>query len=331
MRYYEGNNDQGFYNKRLAAAKEIYAKYAGTSGPGGSGFGNALAPYMSSGLYGGGGNNTWKAALATNMANLFLARQHRAKMNKAFAKKNDQINTPITKEALPTASEIMKAMGIKDTDFDQFGNLKLLKNADKALINNGTQDDKTKYSNQYKQLQQYMKQMEEAKKAKAAEIKKQGLLIKQASSQAKSTTPNTTTVNASNTSSNANAVIVRPSAPAVDTALKASATNQNLISELKELNIRKEANQMVHYLQIIAKNQYEMARWLNPGATTKAKGGAGTGSSVTRTAQSKMEKPPTVPPNQGFDRKTNVSGKKDYSAIHAKNIEIARGGFFKDS
>jgi len=81
-------------------------------------------------------------------------------------------------------------------------------------------------------------------------------------------------------------------------------------------------------LHIIAKNQYELAKYFDASSGT-SKGSRSSGNTVG--AQETMQKPPTVPPNFGFDRKTNVSGKKEYNAIHAKNVEIARGGKFADS
>jgi beta-galactosidase beta subunit len=401
MRYYEGNTDQGFYNKRLAAAKEIYDKYAGGSGSGlaGAGFGNTVTPYMTSGLYGGGGVDLGKAFWGSKLGGIaqrfgfkspeqkHQERQKEIDKQRALERAKKAAEADIKKEA--TAAEIVKQFGIKDTDFDQYGNLKLVK-ADASILNNGTQDEKVKYHNQYLQLQQYVKEAEAAKKAKAkakkeataAElVKKYGIkdtdfdqygnlkLIKsdakllnngtqddkakyhnqylqlqqyakeaeaakkaKADAIKKSSKITFNTAHSSDTfkaDANHKSVIYKPTSSAVETAIRTSGNTSDMVSELKVLNIRKEATQMVHYLQIIAKNQYEMAKWLNPGA---AKAGAGSSNgSVTRTAQTNMTKPPTIPPSQGFDRKANVNGKKDYGAIHAKNIEIARGGFFKDS
>ena len=81
---------------------------------------------------------------------------------------------------------------------------------------------------------------------------------------------------------------------------------------------------MVQYLEIIARNQYEMAKIINGGGT--GRGGAG-----ARDGNPNTMKPPTLPANHGFEHKADVSGKKDFSSIHSKNVEIAKGGSFKSS
>jgi hypothetical protein len=210
-----------------------------------------------------------------------------------------------------TPQDIVKDLDIKETDFDEYGNLKGF-DLDESLINNGTEDEKTKYEKQFKQLKAYM---ESKKKATDKMQKEITAAVKKESSTLKGTTSNTISSNQKS---------------AIDTAISSSTAQTSMISELRRLDIHREANLMVKYLQSIAQSQSDLVKFMGkPMVVGSGRGGAGTGSNSMPSTPTSTNIH-TLPANIGFDRK-NVSGKKDYGAIHSKNIEIAKGGAFKTS
>ena len=101
-------------------------------------------------------------------------------------------------------------------------------------------------------------------------------------------------------------------------------------------DIHKEAQAMVQYLEMLVKSQGLLNESITKGITETGPG-ITTGGGNTRQVGSDGKSTnvnvnlPVMPP-PGDEIKEKLGGSKlDYAAVHAKNLEIARGGDFAKS
>ena len=118
---------------------------------------------------------------------------------------------------------------------------------------------------------------------------------------------------------------------AVDKALSATSADSNsIVSAIKSIDIRAEAQAMVKYLEVIAGKSAETAQYTAKTAdvvttsTAQAQQAAATDPAIAGS------KAATIPANVTATNRNN-SDKKSYRQAHQTNLEIAKGGEFRRS
>lgn len=118
---------------------------------------------------------------------------------------------------------------------------------------------------------------------------------------------------------------------AVDKALSATSADSNsIVSAIKSIDIRAEAQAMVKYLEVIAGKSVETAQYTAKTAdvvttsTAQAQQAAATDPNIAGS------KAATIPANVTATNRNN-SDKKSYRQAHQTNLEIAKGGEFRRS
>lgn len=118
---------------------------------------------------------------------------------------------------------------------------------------------------------------------------------------------------------------------AVDKALSATSADSNsIVSAIKSIDIRAEAQAMVKYLEVIAGKSTETAQYAAKTAdvvttsTAQAQQAAATDPAIAGS------KAATIPANVTATNRNN-SDKKSYRQAHQTNLEIAKGGEFRRS
>lgn len=118
---------------------------------------------------------------------------------------------------------------------------------------------------------------------------------------------------------------------AVDKALSATSADSNsIVSAIKSIDIRAEAQAMVKYLEVIAGKSTETAQYTAKTAdvvttsTAQAQQAAATDPAIAGS------KAATIPANVTATNRNN-SDKKSYRQAHQTNLEIAKGGEFRRS
>ena len=118
---------------------------------------------------------------------------------------------------------------------------------------------------------------------------------------------------------------------AVDKALSATSADSNsIVSAIKSIDIRAEAQAMVKYLEVIAGKSVETAQYTAKTAdvvttsTAQAQQAAATDPNIAGS------KAATIPANVTAANRNN-SDKKSYRQAHQTNLEIAKGGEFRRS
>ena len=118
---------------------------------------------------------------------------------------------------------------------------------------------------------------------------------------------------------------------AVDKALSATSADSNsIVSAIKSIDIRAEAQAMVKYLEVIAGKSVETAQYTAKTAdvvttsTAQAQQAAATDPAIAGS------KAATIPANVTATNRNN-SDKKSYRQAHQTNLEIAKGGEFRRS
>lgn len=118
---------------------------------------------------------------------------------------------------------------------------------------------------------------------------------------------------------------------AVDKALSATSADSNsIVSAIKSIDIRAEAQAMVKYLEVIAGKSTETAQYTAKTAdvvttsTAQAQQAAATDPNIAGS------KAATIPANVTATNRNN-SDKKSYRQAHQTNLEIAKGGEFRRS
>ena len=118
---------------------------------------------------------------------------------------------------------------------------------------------------------------------------------------------------------------------AVDKALSATSADSNsIVSAIKSIDIRAEAQAMVKYLEVIAGKSVETAQYTAKTAdvvttsTAQAQQAAATDPTIAGSRAA------TIPANVTATNRNNPD-KKSYRQAHQTNLEIAKGGEFRRS
>lgn len=221
------------------------------------------------------------------------------------------------KDESPVA-KMARELGLK---FDGLGNIKDDSiNIPKELVITATDDESTKYTKQAKQIANYKKWKKQAKQKKNPAVP-ENLAPKPTDSP--------------DAESSADEPELQPKTnPIGSTASSSDVEYQSsLISAIKSIDIRRQADMMVKYLEIIANGQSELAKAFS-GKTPSGPSNNNPGQGMLDLSAgqgSQRGRFPTFSPNTGAQRKTDSAGKLDYSAIHSKNMQIAMGGEFANA
>jgi hypothetical protein len=109
-----------------------------------------------------------------------------------------------------------------------------------------------------------------------------------------------------------------------------------LIDAVKSNDVHAELSQIIQYMKAMVDNQVsfnkEVGAKASSGNTGNVNSGTGNSGNAPSRQPSSTPKLPSFPPNSGNNAmKTTPNNAVSYESVHAKNLEIARGGQFRSA